>query len=211
MEKFIRGSGAILGTLHAEVRQILYRYLPSTDYYVEQLGLNGFPYNEAHYREVLINDYWNGDFFKADAVTNVWSSECGLMPFFLGVVDDKKMAGKTFDYINKARLNALYPLQYCQQPYVFKYRLGMGKYLMNNYTGTTIWTWHGTFYLHTLKKYGRDEYRQQYDNFAAMIERHGTYPELVNADGSWYSSPVYRSDPGMVWAALFLELDHSSK
>jgi hypothetical protein len=171
------------------------------------LNLKGFPYPESYYRQTLLDDYWNGEFFKADYVTDVFSAECALMPFFLGVVDDKEKAGKTFDYINKAGLNELYPLQYCQQPYVFKYRFGMGRILMNNYTGTTIWTWHGTFYLHLLKKYKRKEYEQQYKNFASMIERHGTYPELINPDGSWFKTPIYRSDPGMVWAALFLELN----
>ncbi len=174
---------------------------------VKTLDLKGFPYAPEYYRQVLIDHYWNGEFFKADFVTNVWSSESGLMPFFLGVVDNKEMADKTFDYINKAKLNELYPLQYCQQPYVFKYRWGMGRFFMNNYTGTTIWTWHGTFYLHSLKKYKRPEYKQQYKNFVALIERHGTYPELINPDGSWFHTPIYRSDPGMVWAALFLELE----
>ena len=173
---------------------------------VEKLELKGFPYKPEYYRQVLLDHYWTGEYFKADFVTDIYSSESALMPFFLGVIDDKEMAGKTFDYINKAGLNALYPLQYCQQPYKFHYRFGMGKWLMNNYTGTSIWTWHGTFYLHLLKKYKRSEYKQQYDNFATMIERHGTYPELINPDGSWYKSPIYKSDPGMVWAALFLEL-----
>lgn len=173
---------------------------------VEKLELKGFPYESRYYRQVLLDHYWTGEYFKADFQHDIYSSESALMPFFLGVIDDKEKAGKTFDYINKAGLNALYPLQYCQQPYKFTYRFGMGRLLMNNYTGTTIWTWHGTFYLHLLKKYKRPEYKQQYDNFAALIERHGTYPELVNPDGSWYRSPIYRSDPGMVWAALFLEL-----
>lgn len=211
-----------LTTEHGDLRSMHYAEMRDAVYYdrsayalaligrmaqcVRELDLKGFPYSPDHYRQVLLDDYWNGEFFKADAVTNIWSSESGLMPFFLGVIDDKELAGKTFDYINKAKLNGLYPLQYCQQPYKFKYRLGMGRFFMNNYTGTTIWTWHGTFYLHTLKKYKRPEYKQQYENFAAMIERHGTYPELLNADGSWYKTPIYRSDPGMVWAALFMEL-----
>jgi len=173
---------------------------------VRQLDLKGFAFTPEQYRDTLIEHYWNGQFFKADAVTNIFSAESALMPFFLGVVDDKDKADKTFDYINKAKLNEPYPLQYCQQPYKFHYRFGMGRFLMNNYTGTTIWTWHATFYLHTLKKYDRPEYQRQYDSFAALIERHGTYPELVNPDGSWYHSPIYRSDPGMVWAALFLSL-----
>lgn len=169
------------------------------------LGLQ-FAFHEAHYQEDLLTNYWTGEYFRADCDTTVYSSECALMPFFLGVIDDAEKAGNTFDYIQKTGLNKLYPLEYCQQPEVFHHRLGMGEILMPNYTGTSIWTWHGTFYLHLLRRYGRAEYGQQLANFSTMIERHGTYPELLNADGSWYKAPFYRSDPGMVWAALFLEL-----
>ncbi len=174
---------------------------------VEKLKLKGFPYPSSHYHDVLINDYWNGDFFKADAVTDAWSSECGLMPFFLGIINDKEMADKTFDYINKVKLNEPYPLVYCQQPELFHYRIGMGKWLMPGYTGWTIWTWHATFYLHMLKKYKRPEYEKQYKRFSELIERHKTYPEMVGPSGEWYRTPIYNGDPGMVWAALFLELE----
>ena len=176
---------------------------------VELLQLNGFPYPASHYRDLLNTNYWNGEFFKADLVTNIWSSECALMPFFLGVIDDEHKAGKTFDYINKSKLNEPYPLVYCQHPEEFHYRLGMGKWLMPNYTGTSIWTWHGTFYLHMLKKYERPEYEAQYKRFSELIERHGTYPEMVGPKGEWYKTPIYNGDPGMIWAALFLELPES--
>ena len=127
------------------------------------------------------------------------------MPFFLGIIDDDAMVGQTFDYIQTAGLNKLYPLQYCPDSARFHFRLGMGRFFMPNYTGTTIWSWHGAFYLHLLKRNGRPEYDLQRAHFAAMIERHGTFPELLNADGSWYNAPFYKGDPGMVWAALFLE------
>lgn len=77
---------------------------------------------------------------------------------------------------------------------------------MPNYTGTSIWTWHGTFYLHSLKKFKRPEYKIEYEKFEKLIKRHKTYPELLNPDGTWYKSPTYSGDPGMVWAALFLDL-----
>lgn len=175
----------------------------------EILGLNGFPYPVSHYRDLLNANYWNGEFFKADLVTNIWSSECGLMPFFLGIIDDEFKAGKTLDYINKAKLNEPYPLVYCQNPDEFKYRIGMGKWLMPNYTGTSIWTWHGSFYLHILKKYKRPEYDDQYAKFSSLITRHGTYPEMVGPEGEWYKTAIYNGDPGMIWAAIFLELSES--
>jgi len=128
------------------------------------------------------------------------------MPFFLDVINDSAMVKKTCDYITKAKLNAHYPLQYGLHEETFKHRFGMGKILMPNYTGSTIWTWHATFYLHILKRFKRPEYKEQYARFASLIEKLGTYPELVNLDASWYYAPGYRADPGMVWCALFLEL-----
>lgn len=172
----------------------------------EELRLTAFPFHPEQYTDSLVRHYWNGKFFNADRVNKSYSSECALMPFFLGVIKDADMVAKTCDYIMSNRLNKPYPLKYGTRPQQFRYRFGMGKTIMPNYTGTTIWTWHATFYLHILKKYRRPEYKEQYLSFEKLIERHKTYPELVNPDGSWFYTPLYRADPGMVWAALFLEL-----
>ncbi len=174
---------------------------------VRALHIPGFDHHPEQYTAFLIEHYWNGSYFNADRSNGAYSSDSALMPFFLGIVDDANMAQQTLDYINKKRLNRPYPLQYSEHDDEFVHRLGMGKWLMPNYTGTTLWTWHATFYLHILKRYRQPEYAQQYRRLAQLIERHGSYPELVNPDGSWYNAPIYRSDPGMQWAALFLELE----
>lgn len=172
----------------------------------EELGLNAFLFPPETYRRALIDQYWNGKFFKADLSNDVYSSECALIPFYLKIIEDKDMANATVAYIQKKKLNKPYPLKYGEHQERFHFRPGMGPHIMPNYTGSTIWTWHATFYLHILKRYKHPTYKQEYEQFAKLIERHGTYPELVNPDGSWYDAPFYRADPGMVWAALFLEL-----
>jgi hypothetical protein len=172
----------------------------------EKLKLDAFIFPPELYQKILLEQYWNGEFFKADLSNNVYSSECALIPFFLHVVNDPAMAEKTFAYIERRELNRPYPLKYSEYPNRFNYRLGMGPTIMPNYTGSTIWTWHATFYLHLLKRYKSQAYNTQYARFAELIERHGNYPELVNPNGSWYKAPFYMADPGMVWAALFLEL-----
>ncbi len=175
---------------------------------VEELGLDGFPFKLSHYQKYLKEHYWNGSFLKADFVTNEWSSECGLMAFYLGIIRDKEMMKKTFDYIDEEKLAEPYPMQYCKHDYKFKFRLGMGKWLMPNYTGTSIWTWQGSWYLHLLKRYDHPDYEKHYAKFSELIERHGTYPEMVGPDGEWYRTLIYNGDPGMVWASIFLELDY---
>lgn len=173
----------------------------------QSLKLETFPYDPDVYQRILLETYWTGDYFRADRTSQTYSSDSALIPFFLKVIDDKTLADKTLDYIEHQELNKPYPLKYGEKPEKrLRYRFGMGPISMPNYTETSIWTWHATFYLHLLLRYNRPEYEQQYDRFAALIERHDTYPELVNPDGSWYDAPFYRADPGMVWAALFLEL-----
>jgi hypothetical protein len=172
----------------------------------EQLGLENFPYSAELYKQELMEHYWNGRYFNADRRTGAFSAECALFPFYLGIIDDAEMAGKTFDYINEQRLNYPYPLRYTNEPEAFKYHWWMSTIFMPNYAGTSVWSWHGEFYLHLLKRYDRPEYAEQYASFSRMIERHGTFPEMLNPDGSWYNAPVYKGDPGMVWVALFLEL-----
>lgn len=176
-------------------------------YCAQLLHFNAFPFAPSVYKDILLREYWTGDYFRADRVSQNYSSDSALMPFFLKVVDDAHLAGKTMDYINKAKLNIPYPLTYSEPPtHPLKFRFGMGPWSMPEYTGNTIWTWHATFYLHILKRYERPEYKKQYKKFSELIEKSGTYPELVNADASWYDAKFYRADPGMVWAALFLEL-----
>jgi hypothetical protein len=175
------------------------------------LGLeNAFPYSPDQYQTNLIDNYWNGTYFNADIDTNAFSAECALFPFYLGGIYNPDMAARTFDYINRQKMNDPYPLRYTNQPKAFRYHWWMTAPFMPNYTGTSIWTWHGTFYLNLLRRYERPEYTTQYARFARLIERHGTYPELLNPDGSWYYVPIYRGDPGMVWAALFLALPKPS-
>jgi hypothetical protein len=176
-------------------------------YCVEMLQLDGFPYKLLQYQEELLTRYWNGQYFNADRKTNAFSAECALFPFHLGVIEDAGMAGATFDYINQEKLNEPFALIYTKQPEAFTYHWWMNGPVMPNYQGKTLWSWHGVFYLHLLKRYSRSEYNDQLDKFAkGMIEKHGTFPEMLNTDGSWYYSSIYKGDPGMVWAALYVEL-----
>lgn len=174
-------------------------------YCTGQLGLS-FPFAVETYRLELVNNYWTGEYFRADMATDAFSAECALFPFWLGVVDDKKLANKTFDYIAASKLNRPYPMKYTQTPDAFRYRWWMTAPFMPNYAGTSIWSWHGVFYLHLLRNYKHPDYEQEKQLFADMIERHRTWPEMLNPDGSWYHSPIYKSDPGMVWVALYLDL-----
>lgn len=159
------------------------------------------------YHDLLVTHYWNGRYFNADYRNDAFSAECALFPFWLGIVDDKQMMNATFDYIAKEKLSDPYPLIYTPTPERFTYHWWMTGPWMPEYQGKTIWSWHGEYYLHLLKRYKHPRYKQEYQKFSDMITLHGSFPEMLNTDGSWYNAPVYKGDPGMIWAALFLELE----
>lgn len=174
---------------------------------VEQLDLQGFPFKLQKYQEELITRYWNGQYFNADRTTDAFSAECALFPFFLGIIEDEALAGSTFDYITDNKYDQPFPMIYTKQPHAFTYHWWMTAPFMPEYEGHTLWSWHGMFYLHSLRRFNRPEFHAQRERFAkGMIEQHGTLPEMLNADGSWYYAPIYRGDPGMVWAALYVDL-----
>lgn len=177
-------------------------------YCVEKLGLEeGFPYQLQKYQKELITRYWNGHYFNADRVTDAFSAECALMPFFLGIIEDKAMTSATFDYIVNEKFDDPFPMIYTKQPKAFRYHWWMTAPFMPDYEGYTLWSWHGLFYLHSLRRLGRPEFSAQREAFAkGMIEQHKTFPEMLNPDGSWYYAPIYRADPGMVWAALYVDM-----
>jgi len=179
--------------------------LPRMSRCASKLNLE-FPFPTGIYRQKLLNHYWTGEYFGADYRTDAFSAECALFPFFLGIVDNEQLFNRTYHYIKRHNLSEPYPLRYTDTPEEFRYRPWMTAPLMPNYAGTSVWSWNGAFLLHCMKHYDHPHYEREYTKFADMIERHKTWPELLNPDGSWYYAPTYKGDPGMVWAALFVVL-----
>lgn len=172
----------------------------------EQLGLNeAFPHSSSVYIELLQTHYWNGDYFSADYYNQAFSSECALMPFSLGLIDDTAMLDRTFGYISAHHLATPHALKYTDKPTRFRYRW-WAKTVMRNYAGDTIWTWHGAYYLRLLRAQQHPDARTQEKSFATIVERYRTFPELLHPDGSLYQSLVYKSSEGMIWAALYLDV-----
>lgn len=171
----------------------------------ERLGLE-FPFSHLVYREELVTNYWNGRYFNADHSNTAFSAECALVPFIMRSVEDADKLNLTLDYIRERGIDQPYALRYTDIPQAFRYRL-WARTVMRNYAGDTIWTWHGAYYLRLLLGQNHPDAESRRTDFASMIERYQTFPELLNPDGSMYNSLLYRSSEGMIWAAIYLTLD----
>lgn len=153
---------------------------------------------------VVIKKFWNGRYFNADIQTSAFSAEANLFPFWLGIVSDETKLESVLATIKEKGLASPLPLAFTDSPKAFRYRR-FARLLAPNYQGTTLWTWLGMIYLQLLERAKKPDHTVFRAQFAAMIEHHGTLPELLHPDGSWYTTPWYRADEGLLWAALFLK------
>ena len=171
----------------------------------EHLGLQ-YGFSHRIYRDELLTHYWNGQYFNADYTNTAFSAECALVPFIMRSVEDADKLNLTLDYIRDHQLALPVALRYTDTPRRFRYRW-WATTVMRNYAGDTIWTWHGAYYLRLLWGQGRPEATAREADFAAMLERYHTFPELLHPDGRLYDSLVYKSSEGMIWAAIYLTLE----
>jgi hypothetical protein len=116
------------------------------------------------------------------------------------------MFEQTAAFIRNQKLSTPYPLVYTPTPERFTYHWWMTGPWMPEYQGKSIWSWHGEYYLHLQRRYDHADYAEEYQKFCNTIPLHGNFPEMLNLDGSWYNAPENHGVPGMIWAALFLEL-----
>lgn len=206
-------TGAIRKALIGIRDAVRYR---SSAYNVTMLGMLGSdltalglknPFRAFDYRQILLDRYWTGTHFRADAYGDHFSSEANLFPFWTRLVDDRGMWRKVRETIRRLALTKPYPIRYAPEVRVLPVQW-YNAFFTPNYQGTTIWTWLGAIYLQLTQRYNGDDTQPERRAFAEMIERHGTFPELLNPDGTWYQTPFYRADEGMLWAALFLDTVH---
>lgn len=169
------------------------------------LGLAAPVLERQDYPALLLGKYWNGAYFNADADTRAFSAECNLLPFWLGIINDPRMLDSVLRVVKEKHLTDPCPMRYTDLPAAFRYRW-WAKLVMRNYAGTTIWSWMGALYLDLLARAGNPNYGAERAKFDAMLVRTGTFPELLNPDGTPYQTRLYRAGHGMLWAALYLAL-----
>jgi hypothetical protein len=171
----------------------------------QALGLEAPALSRQDYPALLQKEYWNGAYFNADKGTRAFSAECSLFPFWLGIIQDRGQLAALLRTIRQKGLAEPYPMRYTDEPRAFAYRW-WATLIMPNYAATTIWSWMGALYLDLLARAGDPTYAQEYEKFSGMLARAGTFPELLNPDGSRYQSAFYRAEHGMLWAVLYLVL-----
>lgn len=162
------------------------------------------PLKQYNYEELLKNNFWNGKYFEDALFDNFISGDANVFPYWCGIIKDKKMLKSSIAAIQKNNLDEPFPLKYTSEK---KARFLLWSYILSpNYEGTTIWTHLGLCYLDVLSKADKKLMKKYLSQYEKHIEKHKTFLEVFNQDGSVYETPFYIADEGMLWASKYAYL-----
>jgi hypothetical protein len=157
---------------------------------------------------LLRRHFWMGDRFRDRLGTDATSGEANIWPFHLGLVEDDgdAMLRAALETLQREGFTMPYPLRFEASHRVagllFAYRLWSA-----DYQTTTTWTSLGSIYLALLRRVDPVAARVELDRMRSLIERDGTFWEVLDGTGRpWRSkSRLSISDVSMLWGAILLE------
>ncbi len=162
---------------------------------------------DGHYGRLLVEHLWHGDHFRDAIDDHVVSGEANVWPFYNGVVSDPAYVKPALAYLRSHGFAYPYPLRYelVRRP---EKEVWMTRHLLPDYQGSTVWTSLGSIYLQLLRTANPEECARETARYVELIERDGTFWEVLDWDGRNYVSPkkIFIGEESMLWSAIFLDI-----
>ena len=156
----------------------------------------------------LQETFWRGDYFLDALDRELASGDANVWPFYFKVVTSADMKRRALLTLDRLGFTKPLPLRYFSQRLPGS-ELPIPRLFAPNYQGDTSWMQIGPVYLSLLRDVAPDAFREQFRTTASFIERDQNFLELYTPEGRPYQgrAALYFADQGMLWAALFLDLE----
>jgi hypothetical protein len=161
---------------------------------------------KADWGRLLRRHFWIGDRFRDRLGTEATSGEANVWPFFAGLVDDRSILAATLETLRREGYATPYPLKF-EVEHRTEGELWVFRLWSPDYQTTTSWTSLGSIYLSLLRELDPAAAAVELDRMRALIERDGTFWEVLDTHGRpWRSgSRLSVSDTSMLWGAILLD------
>lgn len=165
------------------------------------------PFSGYDYKEKILGDFWNGDYFYEDLEKKkVVSGDANTFPFWTGIVRDKKLLRKAISSMHARKLDVPWPLQYTSKEETIN-KFHYADLFVPGYEADTIWMHLGVCYLKVLDRYEEKKLLLRHlKEYELLIDKHKTFYEVYTSEGKPFSTLLYKSDDAMIWVSVFLEL-----
>lgn len=164
-------------------------------------------YFEGDYGRLLMDWLWARDHFRDALDDEVVSGEANVWPFYAGIIDDPAVMRPALAYLEANGFCDPYPVRYetSRRP---EREVWLTRLLLPDYQGDTVWTSMGSMYLQVLRSVDPGLAARETARYVEMIERDGTFWEVLGRDGRIYVSPrwIMISEESMLWSAIFGDL-----
>ena len=161
---------------------------------------------------LLRRQFWTGDRFRDRLGTDATSGEANVWPFHVGLVDigtegGRSMLAAAMGTLRREGFATPYPLKF-EVDHRTDGQLWAFRFWSADYQTTTSWTSLGSVYLSLLRQLDPDAASVELRRMRELIERDGTFWEVLDARGGpWRSaSGLSISDASMLWGAILLTL-----
>ena len=163
------------------------------------------PLKEFNHKKIIKENFWNGSFFYDDLSKGKYvAGDANIFPFYLKIINNKKMLQSAITHIHESRLDFPIPIKYTTKNAPIKFI--WSEIFLHNYERDSIWAHMGPLYIKILKKTNKEDAEKAKAAYTKTIETYKNYLEVFNSYGKPFTTPFYRSDEGMLWAANYLTL-----
>jgi hypothetical protein len=177
---------------------------------IGETGWFGSPFEQfadGDYGRLLTEHLWEGDHFRDALDDDTVSGEANVWPFYTGVVSDPAYVVPALHYLQSRGYAYPHPLRYelVRRP---EKEVWLTRHLLPDYQGSTVWTSLGSMYLQLLRTADPAVGIRETQRYVDLIERDGTFWEVLDHDGRNYVSPrkLFIGEESMLWSAIFLDL-----
>ena len=162
---------------------------------------------DGDYGRLLVEHFWAGDHFRDALGDETVSGEANVWPFYAGVIADPDLMHPALAYLDAQGFCDPLPLRYetTRRP---EREVWLTRHVLPDYQGSTVWTSLGAMYLQVLRRVDPVLASRQTERYIELIERDGTFWEVLDHQGRNYVSPrwIMIGEEAMLWSAIFLDV-----
>jgi len=169
------------------------------------LGLNN-PFKKYNYKKLIIKNFWTGNYFLDDlSGSKMVCGDANVLPFWSGIINDKKLLKKVISAIQKEGLDKPFPLKYTKARFK-KQKMICFEFLAGDYERDAIWPHVGLMYIQIIASIDKKLAKEYLDQYKQQIEQHKNFLEVYDGNGKPFKTLFYYADEAMLWAANYLYL-----
>ena len=173
---------------------------------LQKLKVFDNPLSKYKIKDKIKKEFWTGKYFKNDtSADKTVTGDSNMLPFWTGVVVDKKMLRSVLMSVHKAGLDKPWPLKYVHKP-VREHKMIFVELFAQDWEQDSIWSMMGMMYVDVVSGIDKKKARSALAKYKKVIEEHKNFLEVYDTFGEPYHSPFYVCDDSMSWVCMYLVL-----